>query len=57
MRNCRVKQLLVETDLPLARVATLAGYEHPEYMHVVFKRETGQTPGDFRRGSQSARTT
>jgi LacI family transcriptional regulator len=45
----RVKQLLTETDLPLERIATLAGYEHPEYMNVVFKRELGQPPGAFRR--------
>jgi LacI family transcriptional regulator len=45
----RVKELLLETDLPLARIAEMAGFEHPEYMSVVFKRETGQTPGGFRR--------
>lgn len=45
----RVTELLLETDLPLARIACLAGYEHPEYMNVVFKRETGKTPGQFRR--------
>ena len=48
----RVKQLLSETELPLERVASLAGFVHPEYMHVVFKRETGQTPGQFRRLTQ-----
>jgi LacI family transcriptional regulator len=45
----RVRQLLAETDLRLARVAELAGYEHPEYLNVVFKRETGLTPGQYRR--------
>lgn len=44
----RVKQLLAESDLPLGQIAALAGYAHPEYMSVVFKRETGQTPGQFR---------
>jgi LacI family transcriptional regulator len=44
----RVKQLLGESDLPLDRIASLAGYSHPEYMSVVFKRETGQTPGQYR---------
>lgn len=47
----RVKQLLAESDLPLAEVASLAGYAHPEYMSVAFKRETGQTPGQYRAGS------
>jgi len=44
----RVKQLLRETDLPLERIAALSGYDHPEYMSVVFKRELGQTPGQYR---------
>lgn len=44
----RVKELLSQTELPLAQVSALAGYEHPEYMSVVFKRETGSTPGEFR---------
>lgn len=44
----RVKELLAESDLPLTAIAALAGYTHPEYMSVVFKRATGQTPGQFR---------
>ena len=44
----RVRQLLAETDLALKQIARLAGYPHPEYMSVVFKRETGKTPGQFR---------
>jgi LacI family transcriptional regulator len=45
----RVKQLLAETDLSLEQIAELAGYEHPEYLSVVFKREIGETPGQYRR--------
>ncbi len=45
----RVKQLLSETDHSLERIATLAGFNHPEYMSVAFKRETGKTPGGYRR--------
>lgn len=44
----RVKQLLAETDHSLERIATLAGFDHPEYMSVAFKREAGTTPGRFR---------
>ncbi|MGO9109075.1 MAG: XylR family transcriptional regulator [Thermoguttaceae bacterium] len=44
----RVKELLAETDLALDVIARLAGYSHPEYMSVVFKRESGQTPGEYR---------
>ena len=49
----RVRQLLLETDLPLDRIANLAGYEHAEYMSVVFKRELGITPGAYRKEHQA----
>ncbi len=45
----KIKQLLVDTDYPLKRIAELAGFEHVEYMSVVFKRLTGESPGAFRR--------
>ena len=38
----------METDLPLAAVAHRAGYKHVEYMSVVFKRETGLSPSQYR---------
>jgi LacI family transcriptional regulator len=50
----RVKQLLTETDLKMERIADLAGFEHPEYLSVVFKRELGQTPNQFRREAQAS---
>ena len=46
----RCKELLRTTSLPLEKIARLAGFEHPEYMSVVFKRETGDTPGHYRAG-------
>jgi LacI family transcriptional regulator len=49
VRIKRVKQLLAETDLSLVAIAQLAGFVHPEYMSVVFKRFTGQTPRAYRR--------
>lgn len=45
----RARQLLAESDLSLSQIAPLAGYRHPEYMSVVFKRLTGETPGQYRR--------
>jgi LacI family transcriptional regulator len=45
----RVKELLAQTDLSLADVAERAGFHHPEYLSFAFKRETGETPGQFRR--------
>jgi LacI family transcriptional regulator len=48
VRLKRVKQLLVETSLPLDQVAELSGFAHPEYLSVAFRRATGQTPGRYR---------
>lgn len=45
----KVRQLLVETDFPLKRIAELAGFEHVEYMCVVFKRLAGVSPGAYRK--------
>jgi LacI family transcriptional regulator len=50
----RARQLLAETELSLAQIAPLAGYRHPEYMSVVFKRLAGETPGQYRRRSNPA---
>ncbi|MGI8966563.1 MAG: helix-turn-helix transcriptional regulator [Limisphaerales bacterium] len=50
MQLQRIKQLLAETDLTLAAIAEKTGFIHEEYMSVVFKRITGQTPGEYRRG-------
>lgn len=48
VRLARVRQLLGETDLPLYLIAERTGFEHVEYLSVVFKRETGMTPRAFR---------
>ena len=45
----KVRDLLATTDLSAERIAVLCGFEHPEYMHVVFKRIAGLTPGEYRR--------
>jgi LacI family transcriptional regulator len=49
----RVKQLLVETDLSVEAIARLAGFEHPEYLSVTFKREVGLRPQAFRKQHQA----
>lgn len=49
----RVKQLLVETDLTLDQLAPLAGYDYKEMLISVFKRETSETPGEYRRRSNA----
>jgi LacI family transcriptional regulator len=50
----RVKELLSETDLPLKTIAGMTGFEHIEYLSVVFKRLTGQSPGQFRKQTRAA---
>jgi len=50
----RMKELLIETDFPLKTVSAMTGFEHLEYMSVFFKRETGETPGQFRKRAQAA---
>lgn len=55
IRNVQLKRacrLLAETTYPIEEVAIRCGFEHPEYMHVVFKRELKTTPGTFRRSAQ-----
>jgi LacI family transcriptional regulator len=44
----KIRQLLLETDFPLKRIAELTGFEHMEYMCVLFKRMTGTSPGTYR---------
>lgn len=48
VRLKRVKELLIETDWPLERIAEEAGFLHPEYMMVQFKRMVGSTPSQWR---------
>ncbi len=48
-----VKQLLVTTDYPLAKIAQLTGFRYVESMCVLFKNTAGQTPGQYRREVRS----
>lgn len=54
VRLARVKQLLSATDLPLYLIAERTGFEHVEYLSVVFKRETRSTPSAYRNASQGS---
>ncbi|MDQ8180321.1 XylR family transcriptional regulator [Pelagicoccus sp. SDUM812005] len=47
-QSAYVKELLLTTNLPINEIATVTGFKHPEYMNVVFKKLTGETPGQFR---------
>ncbi len=45
----RIKQLLIDTNYPLAQVAHLAGFRRVAHMTAIFRTRTGQTPGQYRR--------
>ena len=51
VRIARVKQLLTETDMPLADIARRAGFSYMEYLSSTFRRQTGWTLSAFRRSS------
>jgi LacI family transcriptional regulator len=43
-----VRQLMAATDLPLNRVVLQTGFRYLQQMITVFRRHTGQTPGEYR---------
>jgi len=45
----RAKQLLAGTSLLVKQIAQRCGFRYPQYMTVVFRRCTGQTPFAYRR--------
>lgn len=50
--SCRLQRamkLLAETTLPVAEIAEVSGFNHAEYLGVVFKARTGRTPAAYRR--------
>jgi len=48
LRIDHIKQLLAETELPMAEIADRAGYQHDEYMSVAFKKAVGMPPSHYR---------
>jgi AraC-like DNA-binding protein len=46
------KRYLTTTDLPLKDVSELTGYESETSFHNIFKKITGQTPGQFRKSER-----
>ena len=49
VRVGRVMQLLEDTDWSLDQIAEVSGFKRASYLSVAFTRETGRTPGDYRR--------
>jgi LacI family transcriptional regulator len=48
VRTNAVRELLFETDMSLSEISEAVGIEHPEYLSVFFKKETGLTPREYR---------
>jgi len=48
LKLTKVKQLLVETNLPLYLIAEKTGFKHIEYMSSLFKKKIGMPPSHFR---------
>lgn len=49
----RAKTLLVETTLPMSRVAARAGFTDSRQLSIVFRQETGLTPTRYRQQNRS----
>ncbi|NMB45184.1 MAG: helix-turn-helix domain-containing protein [Firmicutes bacterium] len=49
VRLRRAKELLVQSSLQIQRIAQRVGYNDVSYFNRVFRRETGQSPGSFRK--------
>lgn len=56
LRMERARRLLRETDLPLAQVATLVGYQTQAHFTGVFHERNGATPRAYRIQSRDGRT-
>ncbi len=48
LRMERVQLLLASTGLTVAEIAEATGFEHPEYLSAMFRRECGLTPRAYR---------
>ncbi|MEU8635660.1 AraC family transcriptional regulator [Amycolatopsis sp. NPDC048633] len=51
-RTREAQRFLLRTDLTVRQVATRVGFADPAYFCRFFRRETGLSPGDFRRGEE-----
>lgn len=55
LNNVRInaaKKLLAESDLKVYQIAEACGYHDSYYFNRIFKKVTGLSPGDFRRGEK-----
>lgn len=52
----KAKELLAETNSPIKEIAYNLGYSNSEHFFTLFKKNTGQTPTEFRYSSRILRT-
>lgn len=52
LRMDKAMELLTETDLRIGDVAEETGWENPNYFSTQFKKKTGKTPVEYRKGQQ-----
>ena len=48
LRMERVRELLGSTSLPVGEIAAATGFENPEYLSAMFRRECGESPREYR---------
>jgi LacI family transcriptional regulator len=48
VKLARLRQLLLETNLPLDAIARRCGFAHARYVNQLFRKQYGQSPGAFR---------
>lgn len=48
-RLAAVKQLIIHTDHPVAAIARMTGFCHPQYLNNVFRRAESMTPNAYRK--------
>jgi LacI family transcriptional regulator len=48
-----IQRFLSQTDYTLAHIADLLGFEHAERLSHLFRRQTGKTPGEYRKSTGS----
>ncbi len=46
-----IQRFLSQTDYTLAHIAELLGFEHAERLSHLFRRQTGMTPGEYRKST------
>ena len=51
-RLSKSAELLRDTELSVSEIASLCGFQSPSYYINLFKRETGQTPLNYRKASK-----